>query len=148
MPGKVNPVIPEVVNQVAFEVIGNDVAITMAAEAGQLQLNAFEPIILHSLSESITHLQSACLTLAERCVGGITANTERLRATVENSIGLVTALNPHIGYTAATDIAKEALVTGRGVAELVLEKGLLPAERLTDLLRPEVLAGSRATSAI
>ena len=149
MPGKVNPVIPEVVNQVAFEVIGNDVTITMAAEAGQLQLNAFEPIILHSLSESITHLRAACLTLAERCVAGITANTEVLRAAVENSIGLVTALNPHIGYTAATDIAKEALATGRGVAELVLEKGLLPAERLEALLRPEVLAGSgtpKATS--
>ncbi len=137
--------IPEVVNQVAFEVIGNDVTITMAAEAGQLQLNAFEPIILHSLSESITHLRAACLTLAERCVDGITANTEALRASVENSIGLVTALNPHIGYTAATDIAKEALVSGRGVAELVLEKGLLPAETLADLLRPEVVAGrSRA----
>lgn len=141
MPGKVNPVIPEVVNQVAFEVIGNDVTITMAAEAGQLQLNAFEPIILH-LSESITHLRTACLTLAERCVTGITANTEVLRAAVENSIGLVTALNPHIGYTAATDIAKEALATGRGVAELVLEKGLLPAERLAALLRPEVVAGN------
>ncbi|MFC3898359.1 aspartate ammonia-lyase [Lentzea rhizosphaerae] len=141
MPGKVNPVIPEVVNQVAFEVIGNDVTITMAAEAGQLQLNAFEPIILHSLSESITHLRAACLTLAERCVDGITANTEVLRASVENSIGLVTALNPYIGYAAATDIAKEALVTGRGVAELVLEKGLLPAQSLADLLRPEVVAG-------
>ncbi|MDX3232732.1 aspartate ammonia-lyase [Streptomyces sp. ME19-01-6] len=141
MPGKVNPVIPEVVNQVAFEVIGNDVTITMAAEAGQLQLNAFEPIILHSLSESITHLRAACLTLAERCVAGITANAENLRATVENSIGLVTALNPHIGYSAATSIAKEALATGRGVAELVLEKGLLPAERLAAVLRPEEVAG-------
>lgn len=144
MPGKVNSVIPEVVNQVAFEVIGNDVAITMAAEAGQLQLNAFEPVILHSLSKSVTHLRNACLTLAERCVRGITANTEALRASVENSIGLVTALNPHIGYTAATDIAKEALVTGRGVAELVLEKGLLPAETLAGLLRPEIVAGSGA----
>ncbi|WP_309115869.1 aspartate ammonia-lyase [Saccharothrix sp.] len=141
MPGKVNPVIPEVVNQVAFEVIGNDVTITMAAEAGQLQLNAFEPIILHALSESITHLRAACLTLADRCVSGITANTEALRAAVENSIGLITALNPHIGYTAATDVAKEALATGRGVAELVLEKGLLPADSLADLLRPEVVAG-------
>jgi aspartate ammonia-lyase len=146
MPGKVNPVIPEVVNQVAFEVIGNDVTITMAAEAGQLQLNAFEPIILHSLSESVTHLRAACLTLAERCVDGITANTEVLRATVENSIGLVTALNPYIGYTAATAIAKEALATGRGVAELVLEKGLLPAQRLADLLRPEVVAGCPDTT--
>ncbi|GAB2961094.1 aspartate ammonia-lyase [Saccharothrix stipae] len=142
MPGKVNPVIPEVVNQVAFEVIGNDVTITMAAEAGQLQLNAFEPIILHSLSKSVTHLRSACVTLAERCVSGITANTETLRATVENSIGLVTALNPHIGYTAATEIAKEALATGRGVAELVLERGLLPAATLAALLRPEVVARS------
>lgn len=144
MPGKVNPVIPEVVNQVAFEVIGNDVAITMAAEAGQLQLNAFEPIILHSLSESVTHLRAACLVLAERCVAGITANTERLRTSVENSIGLVTALNPYIGYSAATSIAKEALATGRGVAELVLEKGLLPADRLAQVLRPEEIAGSRS----
>ncbi|MFD0279694.1 aspartate ammonia-lyase [Kitasatospora sp. NPDC127111] len=145
MPGKVNPVIPEVVNQVAFQVIGHDITITMAAEAGQLQLNAFEPIILHSLSQSITHLRAACLTLTERCVTGITANTETLRETVENSIGLVTALNPHIGYTAATDIAKEALTSGRGVAELVLERGLLPAERLTALLRPENIAGTNTT---
>ncbi|KFF99092.1 aspartate ammonia-lyase, partial [Streptomyces scabiei] len=89
----------------------------------------------------ITHLRAACLTLAERCVNGITANTEALRASVENSIGLVTALNPHIGYTAATDIAKEALATGRGVAELVLERGLLSAETLADLLQPETVAG-------
>ncbi|MFJ2767261.1 aspartate ammonia-lyase [Streptomyces sp. NPDC087300] len=142
MPGKVNPVIPEVVNQVAFEVIGNDVTITMAAEAGQLQLNAFEPIILHSLAKSITSLRAACLTLAERCVSGITANTEVLRASVETSIGLVTALNPHIGYTAATEIAREALRSGRGVAELVLEKGLLPPERLAELLTPERIAGA------
>ncbi|QEU95931.1 aspartate ammonia-lyase [Streptomyces kanamyceticus] len=142
MPGKVNPVIPEVVNQVAFEVIGNDVTITMAAEAGQLQLNAFEPVILHSLAKSITSLRAACLTLAERCVSGITANTEVLRASVETSIGLVTALNPHIGYTAATEIAREALATGRGVAELVLEKGLLPPERLAELLTPERVAGT------
>jgi aspartate ammonia-lyase len=148
MPGKVNPVIPEVVNQVAFEVIGNDVTITMAAEAGQLQLNAFEPVILHALSESITHLRAACVTLAERCVLGITANTEVLRAAVENSIGLVTALNPHIGYTAATGIAKEALATGRGVAELVLEQGLLPADVLATLLRPENLAGVRSSDRV
>ncbi|MFB6829679.1 aspartate ammonia-lyase [Streptomyces hydrogenans] len=141
MPGKVNPVIPEVVNQVAFEVIGNDITVTMAAEAGQLQLNAFEPIILHSLAKSLTHLRAACLILAERCVEGITANTEALRAGVENSIGLVTALNPHLGYEAATAIAKEALATGRGVAELVQEKGLLPPETLAALLRPEALTG-------
>ncbi|MFJ9785517.1 aspartate ammonia-lyase [Amycolatopsis sp. NPDC101161] len=140
MPGKINPVIPEVVNQVAFEVIGNDVTVTMAAEAGQLQLNAFEPIILHALSESITHLGAACRTLATKCVAGITANVDVLRAYVENSIGLVTALNPSIGYAAATEIAKEALATGRGVAELVVEKGLIPAEELARLLRPETLA--------
>ncbi|WP_137992751.1 aspartate ammonia-lyase [Streptomyces vilmorinianum] len=142
MPGKVNPVIPEVVNQVAFEVIGNDMTITMAAEGGQLQLNAFEPVILHSLAKSITSLRAACLTLAERCVAGITANTDELRAAVENSIGLATALNPYIGYTAATAIAKEALRTGRGVAELTLEKGLLPAERIAELLTPERLTGT------
>ncbi|MFF5937234.1 aspartate ammonia-lyase [Streptomyces sp. NPDC012508] len=144
MPGKVNPVIPEVVNQVAFEVIGNDMTITMAAEGGQLQLNAFEPIILHSLAKSITSLRAACLTLAERCVVGITANVDELRAAVENSIGLATALNPYIGYTAATAIAKEALLTGRGVAELTLEKGLLPAERIAELLTPERLTGAEA----
>ncbi|MFI8292762.1 aspartate ammonia-lyase [Streptomyces sp. NPDC085614] len=142
MPGKVNPVIPEVVNQVAFEVIGNDITITMAAEGGQLQLNAFEPVIQHALSKSITSLRAACLTLAERCVSGITANTEQLQATVRNSIGLATALNPHIGYTAATAIAQEALRTGRGVAELTLEKGLLPAERIAELLSPERLTGA------
>ena len=139
MPGKINPVIPEVVNQVAFEVIGNDVTVTMAAEAGQLQLNAFEPVIMHSLSESITHLTAACLVLAERCVAGITANDDVTRSYVEHSIGLVTALNPAIGYSAATGIAKEALATGRGVAELVLERNLVPAERLAELLRPENL---------
>ncbi|MFE6646658.1 aspartate ammonia-lyase [Nocardioides sp. NPDC057772] len=140
MPGKVNPVIPEVVNQVAFEVIGNDVTVTMAAEAGQLQLNAFEPVILHSLVGSITHLAAACRVLAERCVRGITVNGELTRAQVEHSIGLVTALNPEIGYVAATEIAREALNSGRGVAELILERGLVSPERLAHLLRPEQLA--------
>ena len=136
MPGKINPVIPEVVSQVAYEVIGNDVTVTMAAEAGQLQLNAFEPIIVHSLHKSISHLEAACRTLTARCIRGITANTERLRLTVEQSIGLVTALNPHIGYASATAIAQEALATGKGVAELVLEHGLL------------TLASSRISSAL
>jgi aspartate ammonia-lyase len=140
MPGKVNPVIPEVVNQVAFSIIGADATVTAAAEGGQLQLNAFEPIIVHSLHESITHLTAACHTLAERCVSGITANVERLRSTVEQSIGLVTALNPYLGYAQATAIAQEALASGRGVAELVLERGLLTADRLDELLRPERLA--------
>ncbi|WP_026553722.1 aspartate ammonia-lyase [Arthrobacter sp. 35W] len=140
MPGKVNPVIPEVVNQVAYQVIGNDVTITMAAEGGQLQLNAFEPIIVHSLTASILHLEAACLTLAERCVRGITANVEKLRLSVEQSIGLVTALNPRLGYAAATAIALEAQTTGRGVAELVLEHALLSPEELNELLSPERLA--------
>ncbi|MBT1193078.1 aspartate ammonia-lyase [Rhodococcoides kroppenstedtii] len=140
MPGKVNPVIPEVLNQVAFQVIGQDVTVTMAAEAGQLQLNAFEPIIMESLTSGMTHLGAACRTLADRCVVGITAHAAHLRSDVEHSIGLVTALNPHIGYQAATEIAKEALDTDRGVAELVLERGLLTADRLELLLRPEHLA--------
>jgi aspartate ammonia-lyase len=140
MPGKVNPVIPEVVNQVAFQIIGHDVTVTMAAEAGQLQLNAFEPVICYSLSAGISRLREAILVLSTRCVDGITANVELLRSEVENSIGLATALNPYIGYTAATEVAMEALATGRGVAELVLERGLLPPEKLEAILRPETLA--------
>jgi aspartate ammonia-lyase len=139
MPGKVNPVIPEVVNQVAFEVIGNDVTITMAAEAGQLQLNAFEPVIFYSLGPSIAHLTAACRTLEANCIRGITANRERLRASVENSIGIVTALNPYIGYANATVVALEAHQSGRGVAELVIEKGLMTREQLDAVLQPELL---------
>ena len=139
MPGKVNPVIPEVVNQIAFEVIGNDVTVSFAAEAGQLQLNAFEPIIAHSLFKSITHLTNGCLTLAERCVEGITANREHLRSSVERSIGIVTALNPYIGYANATEVAREALATGRSVYDLVLEKKLLPRDKLDAILQPEML---------
>jgi aspartate ammonia-lyase len=143
MPGKVNPVIPEVINQIAFEVIGHDVTVSFAAEAGQLQLNAFEPIIAHSLFASLQHLRAGCLTLAERCVDGITANRERLRQMVEHSIGLVTALNPYIGYTNATEIAQEALVTGGSVADLVLARGLLTPEQLADILRPDMLTQPR-----
>jgi aspartate ammonia-lyase len=139
MPGKVNPVIPEVVNQIAYEVIGNDVTVTFAAEAGQLQLNAFEPIIAHSLFKSVSHLRNGCLTLAERCVKGITANKEHLRATVENSIGIVTALNPYIGYANATAVAQEAHASGGSVYEIVLRKGLLSKQQLDEILRPEVL---------
>ena len=143
MPGKVNPVIPEVVNQIAFEVIGNDVTVSFAAEAGQLQLNAFEPIIAHSLFKSIMHLQNGCDTLRARCVTGITANREHLRRTVENSIGIVTALNPFIGYANATQLAQEAHATGRSIYELVLEKGLLSREKLEEILRPEALTKPR-----
>src|SRR6185369_4247461 len=119
MPGKVNPVIPEVVNQIAFEVIGNDVTVSFAAEGGQLQLNAFEPIIAHSLFKSLSHLREACITLARNCVIDITANRDRLAEMVQHSVGLVTALNPYIGYENATRVAQEALRTGKGVAELV-----------------------------
>ncbi len=139
MPGKVNPVIPEVVNQIAFEVIGNDITVSFAAEAGQLQLNAFEPIIAHSLFKSVSHLRRGCLTLAERCVKGITANVEHLRASVENSIGIVTALNPYIGYANATAVAQEAHATGGSVYEIVLRRGLLSQQQLAEILRPEVL---------
>ncbi len=141
MPGKVNPVIPEVVNQIAFEVIGNDVTVSFAAEAGQLQLNAFEPIIVRNLFNSLVFLRQGCLTLAERCVVGITANHERLQAMIANSIGIVTALNPHIGYENATAVAAEAHQSGKGVTEIVLEKGLLSKEQLEEILRPERLIG-------
>ena len=144
MPGKVNPVIPEVVNQIAFEVIGNDITVSFAAEAGQLQLNAFEPIIAHSLFKSVNHLRAGCLTLASKCVNGITANREHLRRGVENSIGIVTALNPYIGYANATEIAQEALVTGQSVYDLVLAKKLLTREQLDQILQPEVLTQPRA----
>jgi len=137
MPGKVNPVIPEVVNQVAFQVIGNDLTITLAAEAGQLQLNVMEPVIVFNLFQSMQMLPRAIKTLSRLCVTGITANSEVCRRYVENSIGLVTALNPHIGYENSTKIAKEALETGRSVFDLVLEHKLMSRERLEHLLRPE-----------
>jgi aspartate ammonia-lyase len=148
MPGKVNPVIPEVVNQIAFEVIGNDVTVSFAAEAGQLQLNAFEPIIAHSLFKSITHLRNGCTVLTERCVKGITANREHLKKSVECSIGIVTALNPYIGYANATEVAREAYANGRSVSEIVLEKGLLSKEQLKEILRPEVLTRPRPMPAV
>jgi aspartate ammonia-lyase len=146
MPGKVNPVIPEVVNQIAFEVIGNDMTVTMAAEAGQLQLNAFEPIIAHSLFESIGHLTAGCHTLAERCVKGIQANTERARRLLDESTALVTALTPILGYARSSEIAREALATGARVYDLVMQKNLMTREQLDAVLRPEVLTRpSRAT---
>ncbi len=137
MPGKVNPVIPEVVNQIAFKVIGNDLTVTLAAEAGQLQLNVFEPVIVESLFESIEMLKNGMITLKQKCIDGITANEERCRSLVENSIGLVTALNPVLGYETSTKLAKEALETNRGVYELVLDKKLLSKEELDELLKPE-----------
>ena len=143
MPGKVNPVIPEAVNQVAFEVIGNDLALTMAAEGGQLQLNVMEPLIAYKLFDSIRLLTRAMHMLREHCIDGITANEAHCREMVEKSIGLVTALNPHIGYDNATRIAKQALASGRGVLELVLEENLLDATALADILRPENMIAPR-----
>jgi aspartate ammonia-lyase len=144
MPGKVNPVIPEVVNQICFMVIGNDVTISMAAEAGQLELNVMEPIILFTLYRNIEMLTRGSRTLARRCVGGITANVDVCRRHVEMSIGLVTALVPVLGYERAAQIAKTALHTGKGVAEIVLEEGIISKEELDDLLRPENMLQQRS----
>jgi len=143
MPGKVNPVIPEVVNQVAFQVIGNDLTITMASEAGQLQLNVMEPIISFAIFESLDMLTAAVKTLSERCIRGVTMNMEHCREMVENSIGLVTAVVPAVGYEAASDIAKEALATGRSVREIILERGLLSAADLDRILSPEAMTSPR-----
>jgi aspartate ammonia-lyase len=137
MPGKVNPVIPEVVNQIAFKVIGNDLTISMAAEAGQLELNVMEPIIVQSLFESTEMLINGMVTFKERCINGITANADRCRNLVENSIGLVTALNPVLGYETCSNLAKEALERDKGVYELVIEKKLLSKDELDEILKPE-----------
>ncbi|WP_322971379.1 aspartate ammonia-lyase [Faecalibacter sp. LW9] len=137
MPGKVNPVIPEVLNQVCFKVIGNDTTIMMAAEAGQLQLNVMEPIIVQSLMESMTLMQNGISTLKSKCVEGIVANKEVAEQLVKNSIGIVKALNPYIGYKMATKIAKEALLTGKGVYQLVIEYELLTKSRLDEILNPQ-----------
>lgn len=137
MPGKVNPVIPEVVNQIAYKVIGNDLTVTIAGEGGQLELNVFEPVMVQSIFESIEMLKNGMNTLKYRCVDGITANVEHCRQQVHNSIGLVTALNPIIGYEEATKIAKVALDTGKSVYDLVLENKLLTKEQLDKVLAPE-----------
>lgn len=136
MPGKVNPVIPEVVNQVCFKVIGNDLAVTFASEAGQLELNAMEPIMVQCILESMQFLSNAIDTLREKCIDGITANADVCYEMVKNSIGIVTALNPVIGYKNSSKVAKEALVTGRSVYDIVLEKELLTREQLDDILDP------------
>ena len=136
MPGKVNPVIPEVVNQVAFNIIGNDVTITMAAEAGQLELNAFEPIVFYCLFQSIDTLAYAVQTFVDNCVSGITANETRCRYLVENSVGIITAICPHVGYQKAADIAKKALQTGESVRSLILAEGLLAEDELDKILDP------------
>ena len=136
MPGKVNPVIPEVVNQVAFNIIGNDMTVTMAVEAGQLELNAFEPIIFYNLIQSVETLTYAVHTLVDNCIVGITANRDRCRDMVEHSVGIITAICPHVGYEKAAEVAKEAISTGASVRSLLLEKGLLDKEALDRILDP------------
>ncbi|MCX7876124.1 MAG: aspartate ammonia-lyase [Melioribacteraceae bacterium] len=143
MPGKVNPVIPEVVNQIAFKVIGNDLTVTLAAEAGQLELNVMEPVIVQSIFESIEMLKNGMTTLKYKCIDGITANVEHCLNLVKNSIGIITALNPVLGYEVSTSLAKEALETNRGVYELVLEKNLLSKDELDKLLAPENMIGPK-----
>jgi len=146
MPGKVNPVIPEAVNQVAFEVIGNDLALTLAAEGGQLQLNVMEPLIAYKIFDSIRILTRAMDMLREFCIEGITANEERCMNLVENSIGLITALNPYIGYENSTRIAKKALNDNQSVLELVRSENLLDEETLQDILSPKNMIAPRATN--
>ena len=141
MPGKVNPVIPEVVNQVCFDVIGGDVTVTLAAEAGQLQLNVFEPVIAFRLLRNIQTLRNACVVLRERCVDGITPNPERMRQFVEHSIGIVTALVPVLGYAKCAEVAMDALHSGRGVYDLVLERGWMQRADLERALNPATMTG-------
>lgn len=143
MPGKVNPVIPEVVNQVCFQVIGNDVAVTMAAEAGQLQLNVMEPVIVYNILDSMHMLVRAARTFAEKCVCSIQANPENARRHVEASVGIVTALNPYIGYEKSAWLAKESLKSGRTVRELVIEKAWLSEAQLDDILDVAKLTAPR-----
>ncbi len=142
MPGKVNPVIPEVTNQVCYKVIGNDTTVAFAAEAGQLQLNVMEPVIAESILESVTWLRNVIDTLRTKCIEGITVNAEHCYEMVKNSIGIVTALNPYIGYKGSTKVAKEALETGRSVYDIVLEKGLMTKEKLDEALNPAAMLGS------
>jgi aspartate ammonia-lyase len=141
MPGKVNPVIPEVVNQVAFSVVGADATVTAAAEAGQLQLNAFEPVIAHSILQSLSWMTKACYTLRVNCIDGITANVARLAQQVESSVGVVTALTPYIGYTASAALAHTALTTNSSIAELCVQAGLMTEAEVRRVLSPERLSG-------
>lgn len=139
MPGKINPVMPEVAAQVAFQVIGNDLAITLAAQAGQLELNVMRPVIIHNLFQSIEILKNTCRILAPHCVDGITANAERCRDYAEKSYGIAAALNPHIGYSKAAECVKESVRTGKTLRQVVFEKGLLKDSELDRILSPEHL---------
>lgn len=148
MPAKVNPVIPEVVNQVCFKIIGNDVTISFAAEAGQLQLNVMEPVIAQCMFESVELLSNACTTLAEKCIDGITANEEHTKQMVFNSVGIITFLNPYIGHHMGDVLGKEAVATGKTIRELVLEKELLSEEELDKILSIENMMHPKYTAAL
>jgi len=141
MPGKVNPVIPEAVNQTAFQVIGNDLAVTMASEAGQLQLNAMEPVIIYNILGSLRMLTNACNMFTERCIRGITANVEHCETLVRDSIGIVTAFSPFIGYEKSSAIAKKALLSGKSVVDLIKEERLLDAKKIESIMKTENLTG-------
>src|SRR5690606_16320462 len=147
MPGKVNPVIPEAMNQVAFEIVGNDAAITMAVEAGQLQLNAFEPLIAWSLYKSVTHLEKACHTLQVHCVEGIEANQVRLTQRIAESVTLVTALNPIIGYDKAAAIVKAAMASGCSIGAAAEALGIMSQDEMHKLLVADQLIKAGALSA-
>lgn len=144
MPGKVNPVIPEVINQISFSVIGNDVSITMAAEAGQFELNAFEPIIFYKLFESIEMLTNGLDTFTENCIMGITANRKRCRELAENSAGIVTAVSPYIGYKRAADIAKKAVKTGESVKNIILKENVLKDFEVDKILNIKEMTYNKA----
>ncbi|WP_299187854.1 aspartate ammonia-lyase [uncultured Aquimarina sp.] len=148
MPAKVNPVIPEVANQVCFKIIGNDVTISFAAEAGQLQLNVMEPVIAQCMFESVELLSNACVTLAKKCIDGITANEEHTKQMVFNSVGIITFLNPYIGHHMGDVLGKEAVATGKSIRELVLEKELLSEEELDKILSVDNLMHPKYTAAL
>ena len=143
MPGKVNPVIPEVMNQIAYQVIGNDLTVTMAAEAGQLQLNAMEPVIVFNILQSMRMLTRGMKVLREKCVDGIEADAERCKALLEHSLVAVTAINPYVGYAKASAVAKEALKSGRSIRDLVLAQKLMTEAQLTEAFTTENLLGQR-----
>jgi aspartate ammonia-lyase len=143
MPGKVNPVVPEVVSQICYQIIGNDVTVSMASEASELELNMAEPIIAFNLFLGLTLLRNAAIVLASRCIAGIEANRQRCHDYVQNSIGLVTALNPVLGYERSAIVAKEALETDGSIYDLVIAKGWLTKDELNDLLRPENMTHPR-----
>ena len=145
MPGKVNPVIPEVVSQVAFHIIGHDTTITMATEAGQMELNAFEPVVFYNLFDSITTLTHAVNTLIDNCILGITANRERCKSLLDASVGITTALCPYIGYKKAASLAKESLATNVPVKTLVLKKNLIKEKDLNTILDPYSMTEARSS---